>query len=222
MKEYKYLGLITVLFITFQLVSDVTAGKIIQLWIFPVSATVLYFPVTYILSDVLTEVYGYAVARSVLWRVLLASVLAGIVYQIVVLLPAASGFSHTDAYAQVLGVVPRVLVGGWIAVFAGEILNNYVHAKMKIWTKGKHLWMRTIGSTVVGQLANTMLFYFIALYAVIPNDLLITSIISGWLIKVAVEVVLTPVTYRIIKTLKRIEGEDHYDTNTDFRPFVIS
>jgi queuosine precursor transporter len=221
MKQYKYLGLITVLYVAFQLISDVTAGKIVQLGIFTVSATVLYFPITFIIGDVLTEVYGYARARRVLWQVLLASVIAGIVYQIVVWLPAAPGFDAADEYARVLGSVPRILLGGWIAVFVGTILNDYIMAKMKVWSNGRHLWTRTIGSTIVGEGANTALFYIIALYAVIPNNILLASILSGWFLKVVVEVVMTPVTYAVVKKLKKVEGEDYYDTNTDFNPLKV-
>jgi uncharacterized integral membrane protein (TIGR00697 family) len=125
-----------------QLVSDVTAGKIINFAGFPVSVTVLYFPITYIFSDILTEVYGYARARSVLWTVLICSVLAGLLYQLVVYLPPAAGFSDNPAYTRVLGSVPRILLGGWIAVFAGEILNNYVLAKIKIVSNGRYLWIQ--------------------------------------------------------------------------------
>ena len=221
MKQYKYLGFITVLYVAFQLISDVSAGKIVQLGIFTVSATVLYFPITYIFADILTEVYGYAKARSVIWQVLIASVLAGLIYQLVVWLPPAVGFDANSAYARVLGSVPRILVGGWIAVWVGGILNDYVLAKMKIWTNGKYLWTRTIGSTIVGEFANTALFYSIALYAVIPNNLLIASVLSGWFLKVIVEVVLTPVTYFIVNKLKKIENEDYYDRNTNFNPLII-
>lgn len=221
MKPYKYLGLITTLYIAFQLISDVTAGKIIQLGIFTVSATVLYFPVTYIFSDILTEVYGYAKARSVVWQALLASVIAGIVYSLVVLLPPAISFDANDAYTRVLGSVPRILLGGWIAVWVGGILNDYVLAKMKIWTKGKYLWTRTIGSTIIGEGVNTILFYTIALYSVLPNNLLISSILSGWLIKVIVEVVFTPITYYVVAKLKKSENEDYYDTDTNFNPLII-
>ena len=220
-KHYKYLGLITSLYIVMQLVSDVTAGKIVQLWLFPVSVTVLYFPITYIFADILTEVYGYARARSVLWTVLLASVIAGLVYQLVVWLPPAQGFDADPAYQRVFGQVPRILLGGWIAVFSGDIANNYVLAKLKILSHGKFLWVRTISSTVVGQFVNTVLFYVIALYAVLPNNLLLQSILSGWLIKVAVEAILTPVTYAVVGWLKRTEGEDYYDTSTNFNPLIV-
>ena len=221
MKSYKYLGLITTLYIAFQLISDVSAGKIVQLGIFSVSATVLYFPITYIFSDILTEVYGYAKARSVVWQALLASVIAGLIYQLIVWLPPAIGFDANDAYTKVLGSVPRILIGGWMAVWAGGILNDYVLAKMKVWTKGKYLWLRTITSTIVGEGINTILFYTIALYSVIPNNLLITSILSGWLLKTLVEIILTPVTYWAVAKLKRTENEDYYDTNTDFNPMII-
>ena len=220
-KQYKYLGLITALYITFQLVSDVTAGKIVQLGIFTVSATVLYFPFTYIFADILTEVYGYAKARSVVWMVFFSSVIAGLIYVIVVALPPAVGFDANPAYTRVLGQIPRILVGGWIAVLVGGILNDYVLAKMKVWTKGKHLWTRTIGSTIVGEGANTFLFYFIALYAIIPTGLLITSIFSAWFLKVVVEIVMTPVTYKVVAKLKKAEGEDYYDTKTNFNPLII-
>ncbi|MBI2452145.1 queuosine precursor transporter [Candidatus Pacearchaeota archaeon] len=220
-RKYKYLGLITALYITFQLVSDVTAGKIVQLGIFTVSATVLYFPFTYIIADVLTEVYGYAKARSVVWIVLFSSVIAGLIYSVVVFLPPATGFDANEAYTRVLGQVPRILVGGWIAVWVGGILNDYILAKMKVLTKGKYLWTRTIGSTIIGEGANTVLFYVIALYAVIPTGLLITSILSGWFLKIAVEVVMTPITYRVVAKLKKVEGEDYYDTYTNFNPLII-
>lgn len=222
MKQYKFLGLLTVLYVTMQLVSDVTAGKIVQLFIFPVSVTVLYFPVTYIFADILTEVYGYACGRRVLWTVLLCSVLAGILYQFVVYLPPAPGFTANTAYVQVFGQVPRILFGGWIAVFVGEILNDYVLAKMKVWTAGKHLWSRLIASTVLGQFANTVLFYTIALFGVLPTSLLVNSILSGWFLKVLVEIALIPCTYWIVGVLKAAEKEDHYDRDTNFNPFTFS
>ena len=204
-----------------QLVSDVTAGKIVQLWVFPVSVTVIYFPITYIFSDILTEVYGYARARAVLWTVLVCSVTAGLIYQLAVFLPPAIGFDANEAYTRVLGSVPRILFGGWIAVFAGDILNNYVLAKLKLFFNGKHLWIRTISSTIVGQFVNTLLFYIIALYGILPTDLLVQSILSGWLIKVVVEIAFTPLTYLVIGKLKKLENEDFYDKETNFNPLII-
>lgn len=204
-----------------QLVSDVTAGKIVQLGAFPVSITVLYFPVTFIFADLLTEVYGYAQARRVLWTVMLCAVLAGAVYQLVVWLPPATGFEDNDAYVTVFGIVPRILLGSWIAVFAGEILNDYVIAKMKVWTEGKHLWSRLVGSTVLGQFVNTALFYTIGLWGILSDKLLVASILSGWILKVIVEILMIPATYWLVSKLKRIEAEDYYDSDTNFNPFVI-
>lgn len=219
MKQYKFLGWITVFYVTMQLVCDVTAGKIVQLFVFPVSVTVLYFPITFIFADVLTEVYGYAVARKTLWTVMACSITAGLIYQLVVFLPPAPGFAGNEAYTRVLGQVPRILLGAWIAVFAGEILNDFVLAKMKIWTDGKHLWSRLVGSTLVGQFINTILFYTIALGGILPTALLIESILSGWLLKVVVEIVMIPATYVIVNKLKAIEQVDFFDRDTNFNPF---
>ncbi len=221
MKKFKFLGFLTCLYITFQLISDVTAGKIIDFVGFPVSVTVLYFPITFIFSDILTEVYGYSKARSVLWIVMICSITAGLVYSLVVVLPPASGFGDNEAYRIVLGRVPRILIGGWIAIFAGDIANNYVLAKMKIWTKGEMLWTRTIGSTIVGQFVNTVIFYLVGLYGIIPNDILFEAIIAGWIIKVVVEAAFTPLTYFLVNRLKIIEKVDHFDKDTRFNPFIL-
>jgi len=220
-RAYRFLGLITAAYITLQLVSDITAGKIVKLGIFPVSVTVIYFPITYLFGDVLTEVYGYARSRSVIWKVFFSSLLAGVIYEIVILVPPAPGFQGNEAYTRVLGTVPRILFGGWVAVWVGGILNDYVLAKMKIWTNGRYLWTRTIGSTIVAEFANTALFYTIALYAVIPTRLLVDSVLSGWLLKTAVETILTPWTYWVVNKLKKLEHEDYYDRNTDFNPLII-
>jgi uncharacterized integral membrane protein (TIGR00697 family) len=196
----------------------VTAGKIIQIGIAQVSATVIYFPITYVISDILTEVYGYARARRVLWLVMASSIVAGILYQLVVVLPPAESFQNNAAYVTVLGQVPRVLVAGWIAVFAGDIANNYVMAKMKIWTAGRRLWTRTIGSTIVGQAINTIIFYVGALSGILPINILIAAIFWAWAAKVMVEVIFTPITYSVVDYLKRAEGIDFYDYDTDFSP----
>ena len=221
-RTYRFYWPIVCLYVAMQLISDVTAGKIISLGGLPVSVTVLYFPITYIFADILTEVYGYSQARRAVWTVLLCSILAGLLYQVAVYMPPASDFDANEAYARVLGSVPRILLGGWIAVFAGEIFNDFVLAKMKVWTNGKHLWARTITSTVFGQLVNTALFYTIGLFGVLPTDLLVRSILTGWIIKTCVEVVMTPVTYTVVLNLKRIEQEDYFDRKTDFNPFKLS
>jgi uncharacterized integral membrane protein (TIGR00697 family) len=218
-RAYKVLGLITCLNIAFQLISDVTAGKLISLAGFTVSITVLYFPITYIISDILTEVYGFARARRVIWITLACSILAGLVYQIVAYFPPSPFFQNNQAYIDVFRSVPRILLGGWLAVFAGDISNNFILAKLKIVTKGKFLWARTISSTLVGQLANTAVFYVVALGGVIPNPVLVEAILAGWVIKTGVEVLFTPVTYAVVGWLKKFEGVDFYDTHTNFNPF---
>lgn len=220
-RHYKYLGWLTAFYITFKLVCDVTAGKIIMIGGFTVSATVIYFPFTYIIADLLTEVYGYAKARSVVWTVLFCSMTAGMVYSVAVALPPAPGFKGNDAFKAVLGQVPRNLFGSWIAMLVGGIVNDYIMAKMKLLTKGKYLWTRTISSTIAGEGVDTLLFYFIALYAVIPEGMFLYSVLSGWFLKVAVEVVMTPVTYFVVDRLKKAEGEDYFDTDTDFNPLII-
>lgn len=220
-RQYKYLGLLTALAITFKLLNDVTAGKLVQLGIFSVSAATIFFPVTYILSDIFTEVYGYSKARSRVWLLLLCSVIAGIVYSIVAFLPPAIGFDANEAYVRVFSQVPRILVASWIAFFFGSIVNDYVLAKMKILTKGKHLWTRTIGSTIFGEGVDTILFFVLAFYAVIPNNLLVSVILSAVFLKIVIEVVMTPVTYKVIAKLKKVEGEDYYDTKTNFNPLII-
>lgn len=217
----RFFWYIVCLYVTFQLVSDVIAGKLIGVAGFPVSVTVIFFPVTYIFADILTEVYGYARARQALWTVLACSVIAGTCYQIAAAWPPAPQFASNEAYKTVLYQVPRILLGGWLAVFAGEFANNYVLAKMKVWTKGRHLWSRTISSTVVGQLVNTAVFYVIALGGILPAEALAQAIVAGWIIKTAVEVLFTPVTYLVVSFLKRSEGVDVFDKHTNFSPFRL-
>lgn len=212
---------IVLAYVTFQLISDVTAGKVISLGPAVVSATVLYFPITYLISDILTEVYGYERARRALWLVMLSSITAGLVYQLVVALPPGPGFQANEAYATVFGQVPRILVAGWVAVFVGDIANNYVMSRLKVWTEGRWLWMRTISSTIVGQGLNTALFYVGALWGVLPTEILLSAILWGWWIKVAVEAVLTPLTYAAVAFVKRREGIDVFDKHADYNPLKI-
>jgi uncharacterized integral membrane protein (TIGR00697 family) len=220
MKHYRFLDSITTVYVAFQLISDVTASKMVTIFDVPVSVTVLYFPITYIFSDILTEVYGYAQARRVVWHAVLASVLAAGIYQFVLALPATNTVSD-NAYQHVLGQVPRVLIGGWIAVWAGGMLNDYILAKMKILTNGKFLWLRTTTSTLVGEFTNTALFYSIALAGILPNHFLLQAILVGTAMKVAVEIVFTPWTCWVIAKLKMLEEEDFYDRTTNFNPFIF-
>lgn len=219
--NYKLLMFFLTLNVTFQLISDATAGKIISLFGVGVSVTVLYFPFVYVISDVVTEVYGYAAARRILWYTLAASVTAGLMYQVAVAVPPAPFFEGQEAYSTVFGIVPRVLLGGWLAVFAGDISNNFVLAKLKVYMNGSKLWVRTISSTLVGQFLNTAVFYSVALSGVLPTEVLLKAIVAGWLIKVAVEALFTPATYWVVAKVKKIEGVDHYDRQTNFNPFRL-
>lgn len=220
-KKYKYLDLIVCLAVAMLLISNTTAGKITQLGIFTVSVTVLYFPLTYIFSDLLTEVYGYRQARRTLWILIGVQILQAAIYQLVSALPPAPGFRGNDAFVLVFGQAPRIVIGALIAIFVGQLINDFIMAKMKVWTKGRYLGLRTISSTVVGQLFDTCLFYVIALSSVIPAGLLVHTILSAWCIKSLVETLMTPVTYFVVGKLKELENEDYYDRDTNFNPFKI-
>jgi queuosine precursor transporter len=205
MINYKFLNYITIFYVTFQLISDVTASKIILLFGQPVSITVLYFPITYIIADILTEVYGLKTANKILRQVLISSIIAGLVYQLAVFLPSVQGTSVDSAFGIVLGSVPRLLIGGWMAVYMGGFCNNYLLHQIKKITGQKHLWIRTITSTFAGELVNTVVFFVVALSGIIPNNVLLQSIIWSWIFKVVVEIVMTPLTYKIVSYLKKSE-----------------
>jgi len=221
MKQYKYLDILTVISVAIMLATQVSNGKIVELGPFTISVAIVFFPITYLLSDIFTEVYGYAQARRVVWKNFMALVIAAILYQIVIYLPPAASFTGNAAYVQILGAVPRFLIGGWLALLAGSFLNDYVMAKMKVWTKGKYLWTRTIVSTMVAEVGDTLFFYPIAFYGTLPNRVILSLMLGGWFVKVAVEVILTPLTYYVVNKLKKWETEDYYDVNTDFNPFTL-
>src|SRR3989344_5581139 len=170
-RTYKYLDLIIFLNITMMAIINVVSGKIIQVSIFTLSAASLCIPITYIIGDALTEVYGYKQARRATWLLIFSTIVMAVFFQLAIYLPPAPGFENNEAYTKVLGQVPRIVAGAWIALFAGQFANDFVLAKMKIFTKGKFLWTRTISSTIVGQAADTTSFYTIALLNVIPTGL---------------------------------------------------
>ena len=219
-KSYKYLGTISVFFVSVLLISNVASSKIVDLKWFTFDGGTLLFPLSYIFGDILTEVYGYKSSRSVIWMGFFMALLMSIVFIVVGKLPAASGWNNQAAYDAILGLTPRIVCASLIAYFFGEFSNSFVLAKMKILTKGKWLWTRTIGSTVVGELVDSTLFIMIAFFGILPGSLLLTLIISNYLFKTAVEILFTPVTYKVIKFLKIKESEDYYDINTNFNPFT--
>ena len=222
MNNYKYLGLLICLSVVMAVIANTIAGKITHIGFLTLSAGSLCIPITYIIGDTMTEVYGYKQARRATWIVVGASLLAAVFYQLATYLPPAQGFTNNDAFTTVLGMAPRIALGGLAALFTGQFVNDYVLAKMKLLTKGKYLWSRTIGSTVAGQAFDSTSFYVIALYSVIPNGLLIRSILSAWFAKVFIEVAITPITYYVVRKLKKVEGVDHYDNDTNFTPFSFN
>jgi uncharacterized integral membrane protein (TIGR00697 family) len=225
--EHKWLPAITAVFVTSLIVSNIIAVKLIALGPFYLPAAVLIFPVSYIFGDILTEVYGYAQARRVIWIGFSCNLLAVVVFSLSVALPPApfwqigtmdSVESSQHAYRAIFYSTPRILLASFLAYLAGELLNSFVLAKMKVATNGRHLWVRTIGSTVVGQLADSGIFILLAFYGTVPFPALITIAGSQWLIKSVYEAFMTPFTCLAVNYLKRVENEDYYDRLTDFNP----
>lgn len=182
-------------------------------------AGILFFPLSYVLGDVLTEVYGYARARRVVWVGFAASVFAAGMAAVVVAMPSAQDWTGQEALASVMGQAPRIFAASVMAFWAGEFANAFVMARMKVWTEGRHLWTRTIGSTVVGQGVDSLIFYPLAFLGVWETKLVLTVMATNYLMKVLWEVLLTPVTYKVVGFMKRSEGLDVFDVETDFTPF---
>jgi uncharacterized integral membrane protein (TIGR00697 family) len=209
-------------FVTILLCSNlIGAAKVCTVWGFTFGAGVLFFPISYIFGDILTEVYGYARARKVVWAGFGAIIFASFMSWVVVTLPPAMGWNDQRAYESVFGQTPRIVFASLAAFFAGEFANSYVLAKMKILTSGRYLWTRTIGSTIVGEGVDSLVFYPLAFLGVWDRKLVLTVMISNYTIKVLWEAIVTPVTYRVVGFLKRAEQEDFYDYDTDFTPFSI-
>ena len=214
-------------FVTILLLSNVIgAGKVATVTLpgigpWPFGAGILFFPVSYVLGDVLTEVYGYGRARRCIWAGFCALLFMAFMSFVVVALPPAPSWTGQAAYEAVFGQVPRIVFASMLAFWAGEFVNSYVLAKMKIWTQGKHLWTRTIGSTIAGEGVDSLIFYPLAFWGAPSwtNALVIKVLLTQWALKVGWEVLLTPATYAVVGWLKRREGLDVYDEGTDFTPF---
>ncbi len=221
-QNYRYLTALTVFFVSVLLISNVASTKIVQLFGLTFDGGTLLFPLSYIFADILTEVYGFRKSRSAIWLGFLSAAVMSAVFVLVGVLPAAPDWGNQAAYDAILGLTPMIVLGSLVAYFCGEFANSYLLAKMKVWTAGKHLWMRTIGSTLVGQAIDSALFILIAFGAVLPTSLLVTLIVSNYIFKVAIEILFTPLTYKAIAYLKAREGVDYYDRDTDFNPFARS
>jgi uncharacterized integral membrane protein (TIGR00697 family) len=227
-RSLRYFDLVMAAFVAVLLLSNILgAGKVAQvdlpivgLW--PFGAGILFFPLAYVIGDVLTEVYGFARARRCIWVGTAALLFMAFMAWVVVALPPSPDWKGQAAYEQIFGQVPRIVMASIIAFWAGEFVNSVVLARMKVWTKGRYLWTRTIGSTVCGQGVDSLIFYPLAFWGAAgwANELVIQVMLTQWALKVAWEVILTPVTYVVINALKRREGLDVYDERTDFTPFA--
>lgn len=221
-RVYRYYDFAMAAFVAVLICSNlIGAAKVADIGGFAFGAGVLFFPLSYVLGDVLTEVYGYKRARRVVWAGFAAIAFMAFMSAVVVALPPALGWHGQAAYEEVFGQTPRIVIASLTAFWLGEFANAYVMAKMKILTGGRYLWTRTIGSTVVGQGIDSLVFYPLAFLGVWPTDLVLTIMLSNFALKVGWEAALTPVTYRVVAWLKRAESEDYYDTETDFTPFSI-
>ena len=220
-KNFKHLDTITALFVAVLLISNIASAKIVQFGVLTFDGGTLLFPLSYIFGDILTEVYGYARSRKVIWLGFAAAILMSVTFMAVGSLPSAPEWTAQAAYDQILGFTPRIVLASLIAYFAGEFSNSFTLAKLKIKTQGRYLWVRTIGSTLIGQVVDTLIFSLIAFSGVIPGSLLITLIISNYVFKCGVEILFTPATYWITGWLKQQEKEDFYDVQTNFNPFRV-
>jgi len=225
--RFRYFDFVMAAFVTILVLSNVIgAGKIATVDLpgigpWPFGAGILFFPLSYVIGDVLTEVYGFARARRCIWAGFVALVFMAFMSWVVVKLPPDAGWTGQAAYEAVFGQVPRIVLASIIAFWAGEFVNSVVLAKMKLWTKGKQLWTRTIGSTIAGQGVDSLFFYPIAFFGILDSQTLLKVMLTQWLLKVGWEALLTPVTYAVVGFLKRREGFDVYDQKTEFTPFSV-
>ena len=209
------------LFITCLLISNVIAGKLISIAGIVLPSAVILFPITYILGDVFTEVYGFRKTRLVIWGGFAANLIMSLVFIAAIALPSPSFFADSAAYAKVLGMTPRIVFASLVAYWAGEFANSIVLSLLKKTTRGKHLWMRTIGSTIAGQALDTALFIAIGFFGDVPLPVLFQMMIAQYLFKVSYEVVFTPLTYLIVGKIKKIEKIDTFDTGVAYNPFKV-
>ena len=218
---FRYFDFMMAAFVAILLLSNVIgAAKPAQLWGFTFGAGILFFPLSYLLGDVLTEVYGYARARRCVWAGFVAVLFMAFMSWVVVSLPPAPGWQGQAAYESVFGQVPRIVLASVAAFWAGEFVNAFVMAKMKIMTRGKYLFTRTWGSTIFGQAVDSLIFYPLAFLGVWDAATVMQVLVTNWALKVAWEILLTPITYAVVGFLKRREGVDVFDEGTNFTPFL--
>jgi queuosine precursor transporter len=220
LKQYRYLDVLINIFVVVLIVSNLIAPKFVAVGWFRFSAAQLLFPLTYIFGDVFTEVYGYGASRKAIWTGFMASAIMTAFGVFAIWLPPAPEFKDQVAYETIFGVVPRNVAGSLLAYWAGEFANSFTVAKMKLWTNGKYLWMRTIGSTLVGQAFDTTIVILFIFWGQ-PLGVMFQLIVSGYLFKVTYEALATPLTYQVVNFLKRSEGVNYFDRATNFNPFAV-
>jgi hypothetical protein len=221
-RTYHYYDLVMASFVTVLLCANIIGvTKVTHAGSFSFGAGALFFPISYVFGDILTEVYGYARSRRVIWTGFAAMIFAAFMSWAIKALPPAPGWPHQQAYELMFGQTPRIVLASLTAFWAGEFANSYVLAKLKIRTDGRFLWLRTIGSTIVGEGVDSLIFYPVAFLGFWSSDLVLQVMFSNYLLKVGWEVVATPATYKVVAFLKKVEQEDYYDRDTDFNPFAL-
>lgn len=220
-KQFRYLDVITGLFVSILIISNIASSKITSFGPFTFDGGTILFPLSYIFGDILTEVYGYGRDRKIIWIGLACNLLMAAVFMIVGALPPAHDWHNQSAYDAILGLTPRIVVASIIAYFVGEFANSFTMAKLKIVTKGKYLWSRTISSTLISEFFDTLLFGTIAFTGFMSTNDLMILLVSNYTFKVGVEIVFTPITYAVVNFLKKIEHEDYFDFKTNFNPFAL-
>jgi uncharacterized integral membrane protein (TIGR00697 family) len=218
-RRYKYLDVLTTMFVVILLVSNLVAQKICMIGPFAVTGAVLLFPITYIFGDVFTEVYGFSASRRAIWLGCFGTALLYLLGAAVVALPGAPGWKNQQAFVAVFGFLPRIQIASLIAFWAGDFANSYVMARLKLFTNGKRLWTRTVGSTVVGQAVDTTLVVTLTFAGTYPPLTLGNIILTSYFLKVAYEVLATPITYLVVGRLKASEHADAFDRHENFNPF---
>jgi queuosine precursor transporter len=220
-RHFRYFDYVMAAFVAILLLSNlIGAAKLSTIAGFTFGAGILFFPISYVIGDVLTEVYGYANARRCIWAGFVAMVFMAFMSWAVVAMPPAATWDGQAAYESVFGQVPRIVVASMLAFWAGEFVNSFVLSRMKVWTRGKHLWSRTIGSTVFGQAVDSLIFYPVAFLGVWETEVVVTVMVTNWLLKVLWEALLTPVTYAVVGAIKRREGVEVFDTGVEYSPFA--
>jgi len=209
---------ITSFFVVFLMIANITANRLVNLFGFTLSAAIFIFPITYIFGDILTEVYGYKRTRLVIWLGFAANIIMALYFNFIIKLPYPADITDNKAYITVLGSTPLIVFASMVGYFLGEFGNSMTLSVLKKMTKGKCLWSRTIGSTVVGQLLDTVVFMSIAFYS-LPRPLLISLIITQYILKVLYEVIATPITYIVVAKIKKVERVDTYDYGVKYNPF---